>query len=148
MTKLDASALRLYREARGEGWFPIAAIFLARGDQALRALDIGDEDTKPDGDESLRILWSYDMDYVPDGDYDTAEEAKKLSEGTWEVLGCSLERVQVPTCDHCGHPIGAPVWDHAASLWGIVLTNESYRANRLYRRSVEVDLAYEAEVIA
>lgn len=129
---MDERVLRWYRKLRR---FP--------GTRASYCLNfarniVAVEDAVDDG--RIRFTWEYDTDYQPDGDYDLELERRRLESGEWEALGCIAE---VPrACPHCGNTLEGE-WDHAASLWGIVVEAGGEDS---YQREVEVDLADEAGI--
>lgn len=134
---MDSTITRTYRRARSDGWLAQYALRFARDDAALQAAEAL---------LFIRFEWPDDMDYVPDGDYDVEYEQRMLNAGTWEAHGCVAYVPKVPTCPNCSHPLGDASWDNVASLWGTVGPFDS--TDETYRRSIEIDLAYEAGVLA
>jgi hypothetical protein len=123
-----------YREQRRWGYPAFSALWLVRADAALAAVDDG---------ETVCISWQYDQEYeVEDTDMlpeYVEEERAKLASGEWDAWYCSITKYG--HCDCCGSKYEI---SHA-SLGGIVLGQD--RQSDYYRRSIECELAVEADII-
>lgn len=93
------------------------------GERAKCAATLARAESLAKADDGERIRFRWEWDDSPDLSYMSADEIADAH----EVFGCILER----KCVECG------TWQHAASVWGIVDPDATYR------RVVEAELAAE-----
>jgi hypothetical protein len=126
-----------YRSLRSQGW---------RAQEALR--HVRDDARLSDAEEAglIRFRWEWDDEFDLDNYSDIPElieEAReKLERDYWEARSCIAEvpsRTVRPFAD-------VDAWEVSGSLWGVVGPFD--RTDKDYRRSVEIDLAYESGVLA